>query len=325
MDEICGNGIDDDFDGLVDKNDPDCEICGDGFLDPQEQCDDGNVMDGDGCSAVCQFENQNQPPVAQCQDVSALADENCQAPASVDNASFDPDGPGDIALLIQSPGGLYGLGVTDVTLTVTDLASESDVCTATVTVVDQTDPSLTCPGGPVARVQRRWCGRDLRRHRHRQLQRRHPDLRRGVWFRLRPGHDHGDLQCGGRERQHRLVQLEDHGPRHHPPTVSCVESVNPSGKNVPKARNVNEDGFYRITGADACASPPIAIGGHTLARGETIKITQARGKSGVRLVNTMGPLQIKHFQVGPGDAMITADDGNGNVTSATCLVPPPPK
>ena len=325
MDEICGNGIDDDFDGLVDKNDPDCEICGDGFLDPQEQCDDGNVMDGDGCSAVCQFENQNQPPVAQCQDVSALADENCQAPASVDNASFDPDGPGDIALLIQSPGGLYGLGVTDVTLTITDLASESDVCTATVTVVDQTDPSLTCPadlllecsdGGAVGTfaataidncsVGTPTC-----------------DAESGSDFAL----GMTTVTCsvadgsGNTDSCSSKITVQDTTP----PTVSCVESVNPSGKNVPKARNVNEDGFYRITGADACASPTIAIGGHTLARGETIKITQARGKSGVRLVNTMGPLQIKHFQVGLGDAMITADDGNGNVTSATRLVPPPPK
>ncbi|OGY45369.1 MAG: hypothetical protein A3A24_02245 [Candidatus Buchananbacteria bacterium RIFCSPLOWO2_01_FULL_46_12] len=30
--------------------------CGDGFLDPGEICDDGNMIDGDGCSATCQFE-----------------------------------------------------------------------------------------------------------------------------------------------------------------------------------------------------------------------------------------------------------------------------
>ena len=30
--------------------------CGNGWLDGADQCDDGNTMDGDGCSATCQFE-----------------------------------------------------------------------------------------------------------------------------------------------------------------------------------------------------------------------------------------------------------------------------
>ena len=31
-------------------------FCGDGFLDADEQCDDGNEEDGDGCSSVCEEE-----------------------------------------------------------------------------------------------------------------------------------------------------------------------------------------------------------------------------------------------------------------------------
>src|SRR5206468_5095592 len=31
-------------------------ICGNGFLDPGEQCDDGNTLAGDCCSPTCQFE-----------------------------------------------------------------------------------------------------------------------------------------------------------------------------------------------------------------------------------------------------------------------------
>src|SRR5204863_355693 len=31
--------------------------CGDGVLDPDEQCDDGNLEDGDCCSSTCQFED----------------------------------------------------------------------------------------------------------------------------------------------------------------------------------------------------------------------------------------------------------------------------
>jgi len=34
------------------------EICGDGIrFSPSPWCDDGNVLDGDGCSATCQVEN----------------------------------------------------------------------------------------------------------------------------------------------------------------------------------------------------------------------------------------------------------------------------
>jgi YVTN family beta-propeller protein/cysteine-rich repeat protein len=54
--ENCTNGIDDDGDELVDNQDPDCHVCGDGNPDPGEQCDDGNVAPGDGCSPTCQFE-----------------------------------------------------------------------------------------------------------------------------------------------------------------------------------------------------------------------------------------------------------------------------
>jgi hypothetical protein len=81
-----------------------------------------------------------------------------------------------------------------------------------------------------------------------------------------------------------------------------------------------------VSATDICAvAPVITIAGYTLVDGETIKITQAPGMSGVRLVNTMGEMKIKHFQVGPGDAVITASDPSGNVGSITCLVPPPPK
>jgi cysteine-rich repeat protein len=39
--------------------------CGDGTLDPGEQCDDGNKTDGDGCSAGCQLESAAVPTLAQ--------------------------------------------------------------------------------------------------------------------------------------------------------------------------------------------------------------------------------------------------------------------
>lgn len=60
--ENCYNGKDDDSDGLVDKADPDCWRCGDLVVDPGEQCDDGNIMDSDGCSSTCQLQDLPPPP-----------------------------------------------------------------------------------------------------------------------------------------------------------------------------------------------------------------------------------------------------------------------
>lgn len=87
----------------------------------------------------------NQSPVAQCQNVTVPTDPGvCTATsASVDASSFDPDG--DPMTLDQSPSGLYNLGATTVTLTVTDNKGGSASCNATVTVVDQQPPAITCP------------------------------------------------------------------------------------------------------------------------------------------------------------------------------------
>lgn len=54
--------------------------CGDGYLDPGEQCDDGNNANGDGCSAICTVE-----PV--CGDGILQAGEQCD-----DGNTFDGDG-----------------------------------------------------------------------------------------------------------------------------------------------------------------------------------------------------------------------------------------
>jgi hypothetical protein len=86
----------------------------------------------------------NLLPVAQCKNVTVNTDPGvCSASASVNNDSFDLDG-GSMTLA-QSPPGPYGLGATNVTLTVTDDQGASDSCTATVTVVDNQAPSITCP------------------------------------------------------------------------------------------------------------------------------------------------------------------------------------
>ncbi len=86
----------------------------------------------------------NNPPVAQCMDTTVPTDPTvCFATvASVDNGSFDPDG--DPITLEQIPASPYALGMTDVTLVVTDDLGAMDSCEAKVTVVDQEPPMVLC-------------------------------------------------------------------------------------------------------------------------------------------------------------------------------------
>jgi cysteine-rich repeat protein len=42
---------------LATSGDAVATLCGDGFTDPPEQCDDGNVSTGDGCTQTCRLES----------------------------------------------------------------------------------------------------------------------------------------------------------------------------------------------------------------------------------------------------------------------------
>ena len=91
----------------------------------------------------------NVPPVAQCQDVTVSTDPGlCSAtvdPSQVDDGSFDPDGAALTLELI--PSGPYPLGMTDVTLKVTDSGGAMDTCEAQITVVDDEPPVVQCNVG----------------------------------------------------------------------------------------------------------------------------------------------------------------------------------
>jgi len=94
------------------------------------------IIDNGPCSS-------NTPPIAVCQNVTVPANENCQAmvtAAEVNNGSTDPEGD-EISLSI-SPEGPYGIGVTNVTLTVDDGNGETATCEATVTVYDDIPPTV---------------------------------------------------------------------------------------------------------------------------------------------------------------------------------------
>jgi hypothetical protein len=88
----------------------------------------------------------NNPPVAVCQNITVNADGSCEGTAvasDFDGGSSDPDL--DPITFSVSTSGPYPLGITKVTLTVRD-GSLTDTCTATITVLDVTAPSITCPG-----------------------------------------------------------------------------------------------------------------------------------------------------------------------------------
>ena len=132
-----------------------------------------------------------------------------------------------------------------------------------------------------------------------------------------------------------------------PPTGACVETVNPAGKNIPKApgkggRGQNQDGFYEL-GAEDDLSPsgalelfvtdsesgaafgPFRAGTrikYTEANGVTPKIKPMAGNNGGG-----GKAIAVDFHIwGRGDATVFAVDiADNRGPAASCLVPPAPK
>ena len=88
----------------------------------------------------------NQSPIAVSKNVTVSAGANCTATVTADqvnNGSSDPDG--DMISIELDSYGPFGLGAHPVTLTVTDSNGASSSANATVNIVDDTKPSITCP------------------------------------------------------------------------------------------------------------------------------------------------------------------------------------
>ncbi len=285
--------------------------------------DDGNLSDS--CSATVTVVDNEMPSII-CPDSQSV---ECTGPGGA-TASFSPTATDNcsVAGTTCSPtsGSTLSIGITGVSCSATDGLGNTNSCSSSVTVVDTTPPDITCPA-PITAECTGPSGASV------SFSATASD-RCGPSSTICPtsgstfSTGSTNVSCSATDDYRNssscgfTVTVIDTTA----PTVYCIESVNPSGKNVPKAKKQNEDGFYLVSASDICTSElTMTLGGIPLYNGETVKITQRPGKSGVRLVNRMGQLNIKHFQVGSGDAEVTAMDGYGNRGYATCLVPPPPK
>ena len=68
-------------------------VCGNGILEPGEQCDDGNLVNGDGCSSTCTIETPPPPPVCgngiveageQCDDGNLINGDGCSCTCTLE-------------------------------------------------------------------------------------------------------------------------------------------------------------------------------------------------------------------------------------------------
>lgn len=118
-----------------------------------------------------------------------------------------------------------------------------------------------------------------------------------------------------------------------PPVISCTQTTNPSGTNVPQAPGTgqNEDGFYVLTATDDVDANPdifLADTGSSAVfgpfeSGTTIKLVQAPGAAPSQ---KPGPGATDWIITLKGDGSLYATDASGNESDpVSCLVPPKPK
>ncbi|OJH40342.1 HYR domain-containing protein [Cystobacter ferrugineus] len=114
----------------------------------ETECREGNNSASGLGDLTCSVTPANKPPVALCRDVTVDANAACLGTASVNHGSHDPDNGPSPLTLTEEPAMSFGPGTHPVKLTVSD-GDASASCVGTVTVVDTSKPSLTCPAARV--------------------------------------------------------------------------------------------------------------------------------------------------------------------------------
>jgi cysteine-rich repeat protein len=104
---LCGNGVIDPGEQCDDGNTAggdscsstcQLEVCGNGIMDPGEQCDDGNLVNGDGCSSTCENEvcgNNIVDPGEQCDDGNLVDGDGCSSTCQLEVCGNGVVGPGE--------------------------------------------------------------------------------------------------------------------------------------------------------------------------------------------------------------------------------------
>jgi hypothetical protein len=85
------------------------------------------------------------------------------------------------------------------------------------------------------------------------------------------------------------------------PNILCT-AINPPGRG------------FQVSAAPGCGAQGMHLGDFPVGDGDVIQIEET-GQPGVKFLGTLGRSQIKRYQVGKGEAIITAADGS----SAECI------
>ena len=245
--------------------------------------------------------------------------------------------PGDLVISCDPDQTLYELGLTTVECIVTDPLGLTDEASFTVTVIDTTPPDLTVEDMTVEATGETTPVDYFPVPSATDLVDDDVDVTctpaSGSDFDLGPT----PVSCtatddeGNSTTETFVVTVYDNIA----PLATCDETVNPSGKNVPKAgKNTgksgqNPDGYYELGGSDGQSGVASYILVDTVSGfefifvpGTSIKLTQANG--GTPSVKPgAGDTDFKvKFN---GDAEVWIVDYAANTTVASCLVPQPPK
>lgn len=118
-------------DGIINQSSEQCEpantatcsptctklpVCGDGVVDPGEQCDDANIANGDGCSNVCRIEIPNDQPSCgngtvelgeQCDDGNNGNGDGCSTLCQIEIPPIVPTGDFNTATVLKYGAGFF--------------------------------------------------------------------------------------------------------------------------------------------------------------------------------------------------------------------------